>query len=359
MDTPASSYHIGGVPGAIAAFGEPAAAEAAAEAVVASGTATYVVYHTPNKPGEAPSLVRCGGDSGVIGQLLRENGAESLAPTATRYLRQHRVRWPHGDATPGLGTIFWVPKIPSMPTSEFHRWWEHEHGPKALRHHMGMWDYAQVSLVDAPTGGSFEGIDGIAVVQWPVVEDLTHRFFDSDVGAETIRADAASFTDGDNTHAVQMTEVVLAQPDLDAQRAPVWVTDYRALELGCSPEALWAVAGDFAAIGQWWPSGLVRCETDGTGRGAKRRLWFENGSSAVETLLHHRPDERMFELEITEGLAPGLQHYRCRYEIRATPDGCRLDFQPTALVDPGAGAVFGAMVDRGWPQVSAGLGGAL
>jgi len=220
---------------------------------------------------------------------------------------------------------------------------------------MGMWDYAQVSLLGDSEGPAFEGIDGIAVVQWPVAEDLQARFFDSDVGADVIRADAASFTDGANTHAVQMTETVLTQPEPAADGAPVWVTDYRHLDLECTPDALWDVVGDFGAICDWWPSGLERCDTDGEGQGATRRVFREDGGEFLEVLTHFRPDEQMFELEVTEGLRAGVLEYRCRYEVRSTATGCRLDWQPTAQVEPGALGVFAVMVDRGWPQVAPGL----
>ena len=50
-----------------------------------------------------------------------------------------------------------------------------------------------------------------------------------------------------------------------------------------------------------------------------------------------------------------IADYTCRYEIRATADGCRLDWSPRASVAVGAERVFGGIVDGGWAHVAEGL----
>lgn len=216
------------VGGVLGLYTGQAVATAAARRLAASD-ALAVAVHIPT-PGEvsAPSVVRAWG---AVDRLLSEldDADVGLYETSPRYLRRHLRRWELGAPTPGVGSIFLCPRRPGLTADEYHRLWELSHGPKALRHHVGMWDYEQVSIVARHHGPD---IDGVAVVQWPNAEDLADRFFDSEDGALIIRDDAASFTDLANTERYLMTEHLLVEAPWPDQ--PVSATDYRSLVLPAS-----------------------------------------------------------------------------------------------------------------------------
>lgn len=367
--------------GVVAVCADPEAALVAARAVADAGIAERLAVHVP-KPGvEAASVVRAVGDQDALltalGEALTAAGADgdmTLARTASRWFRRHRRIWEPGTATPGVGTVYWCRRRPELSPAEYHHAWTTSHGPLALEHHMGMWDYDQVSITgvvsaSGAVGAAFGDVDGVAVVQWPADEDLADRFFDGPEGAEAIRADASSFTDLAHTDRHLMTEIVLVEPDPATATHARWITDHRSHEFDRPVTDVWSVVGAWGDICDWWPSGLVSCETalepGGTalepGRTALepgrrvRRLTTADGRVITEALRHHRPDEAMFELEIVAGRPAGIEHYRCRYEVRPTDTGCRLDWQPSAIVSPGADATFAAVVDAGWRQVRDGL----
>ncbi len=319
--------------------------------------AVRVALHTPidSTTAAPPAVLRCVGDIGRLLDACRSVADLGLATIASRHLRRHRRVWPLGDPTPGIGTVFFCHPRADLSCAEFHRRWTTSHGPLALRHHMGMWDYDQISILEVHHGELLDPVAGIAVVQWPSHADLADRFFDGDAGAAAIRADAASFTDLDATASHLMIETVLGDPDPVTASGPCWITDHRSAVIACSVGACgrWS-----ATSGRSWTGGrdgLRSCSVTGSGVGARRELTRSDGGVVVEVLRHHRPDEAMFELELTEGLPPEIVRYRCRYEVRPDGDGCRLDWQPTALIDLGGAPVFGAMVDRGWESVRTGL----
>ena len=352
---------VAGERGVVALATDAVALRAVGEAVVADGTAIRAALHTPLDAGAGSpaALLRCVGDTARLAAACGEVADLGSATIASRYLRRHRRVWELGQPTPGLGTVFFCHKRADLTAEEFHRRWTSSHGPLALRHHMGMWDYDQVSVLEVHHGDVLGPVAGIAVVQWPSHADLTDRFFDGDEGAAAIRADAGSFTDLDATVSHLMTETVLGDPDPVTATGPCWLTDHRSVGFDRPVADVWAVVGDFGAILEWWPGGLATCVASGEGVGAIRRLTRDDGGIVVEVLRHHRDGEAMIELELTDGLPSGVVRYRCRYEVRADGDGSRLDWQPTALVDLGGAPVFGAMVDRGWDSVRTGLGAAL
>jgi hypothetical protein len=353
---------VAGERGVVAVASDPAALRAVGEAVVADGSAVRAALHAPLDAASTATpaaVLRCVGDTRRLVEALSEIADLGLATIASRHLRRHRRVWELGQPTPGLGTVFFCHKRPDLTAEEFNRRWTTSHGPLALRHHMGMWDYDQVSILEVHHGDLLAPVAGIAVVQWASHADLADRFFDGDEGAAAIRADAQSFTDLDATASHLMTETVLGEPDPVTAAGPCWLTDHRSVAFDRSVADVWSVVGDFGAILDWWPGGLAGCVTTGQGVGAVRRLTRDDGGVVVEVLRHHRDDEAMMELELTEGLPGGLVRYRCRYEVRPDGDGCRLDWQPTALVDLGGAPVFGAMVDHGWDAVRTGLLAAL
>jgi hypothetical protein len=357
-ETVAPPAGVAGERGVVAIASDAAALRAVGEAAVADGSAARAALHTPLDTAAAATpagVLRCVGDTRRLLDACGEVADLGLATVASRHLRRHRRVWDLGGPTPGVGTVFFCHKRPDLSAEEFNRRWTTSHGPLALRHHMGMWDYDQVSILEVHHGELLHAVAGIAVVQWPSHADLADRFFDGDEGAAAIRADAESFTDLDATASHLMTETMLGEPDPVTAAGPCWLTDHRTVAFDRPVAEVWRVVGDFGAILDWWPGGLVDCVATGTGVGAVRRLTRDDGGAVVEVLRHHRDDDAMMELELTEGLPDGLVRYRCRYEVRADGDGCRLDWQPTALVDLGGAPVFAAMVDRGWDSVRTGL----
>ena len=340
-----------GVTGAVAQLGDPAEAQRLGAHLAGDPRVRAVAVHT-DRSDDHWALVRATGDPDIIVDACRSTTGAAVAEIRSRRLRRHRVQWSTGDPTPGVSMVFDVARHPDLSTADFHRHWRDVHGPKALKHHIGMWDYDQLSLI----GGGAIDLDGIAVVSFPTLDDATHRFFDTDEGAEIIRADAAFFTDAATLGRRMTTEwIVKDDPDPASESGARqnW-TDHRSLDIPAPVADVWDVLGDFGALLDWWPAGLVALRVD-DGPPTTRTLERADGSTVIEQLVHHRPAERMFQLTITHGLADTVADYRCRYELRDTAAGCRLDWSPQASVSVGAEQVFAAIVDGGWGQVSEGL----
>lgn len=340
-----------GIAGAIARLSQVGPARALARRLADDDRVRAVAMHTDLENGDW-ALVRATGDAGVIVDASRAVPHAEVSEIRSRRLRRHRARWGAGVPTPGVSMVFDVARNADLSVEDFHRHWRDVHGPKALAHHLGMWDYDQLSVVD---GGDI-ALDGIAVVAFPTPDDASRRFFDTHEGAEIIRADAAFFTDSATLGRRFTTEWIFKDdPDPAASDGlrQDW-TDHRSLGFAASSDEVWAVLGDFGALLDWWPQGLAAVEVD-SGPPTTRTLERTDGSTVTEQLLHHRPDERMFQLAITHGLPDAVGDYTCRYELRDTTDGCRLDWSPRASVTVGAEPLFGAIVDGGWAQVADGL----
>jgi hypothetical protein len=125
--------------------------------------------------------------------------AELLAPLAdvalyrgtARHLR--RRPGPPTGRVPGVVVVFGVRARADLDLTAFDDHWRDSHGPKALRHHVGMDDYVQWTVTEALVGSA--GHDGFSLCGFPTVPHLRHRFFDSDAGRAVIGADAAAFVD--------------------------------------------------------------------------------------------------------------------------------------------------------------------
>ncbi len=329
-------------------------ADVAAVMAVGTGLATHpdvraVAVHTD---GDDWALLRATGDAAAIVDACRSIPGASTAEILSRRLRRHRVTWRADHASPGVSMVFDVRRRNGMAVEAFHRHWRDTHGPLALGHHLGMWDYDQLSVVP----GSEIDLDGVAVVGFPSAEDARTRFFDTDEGAEIIRADAASFTDPDTLGRRLTTEWVL-RDDADAASvdgaAQDWA-DHRSLHIDASPDDVWTVLGDFGGLLDWWPGGLDTIAVT-PGPPVARTLGRADGTTVVESLVHHRPAERMFQLRVDAGFPASVVDYTCRYEVRPTGAGCRLDWMPRARVAVGRESDFAAIVDGGWQRISEGL----
>jgi hypothetical protein len=339
-----------GRPGAAALCSSPEQADAVAASVAAERPESLVVHHGMES---GLSLVRATGDVDALLAAMDRGADVALYETASRQLLRHRRTWDLNTPSPGLSSIYITRARAGMSADDYHRYWEREHGPRALDHHMGMWDYNQVSVLRTVRG---DVVQGIAVVQWPRREELAERFTDGSIGTSIIRHDAAQFTDLGVLTSQPMHEQIVVDLPLPASGTVV-ITDARHLDIVRSADEVWARLGRFEAMLEWWPPSFTAClTTSSSGVGTTRTLTRADGTTVIERLLDYRPDERMLRLSIDEGLPPEIHSYTCRYEVRPVTDAtCRLDWYPRAVVDVAAVGLFGAIVDRGWPMVASGL----
>jgi hypothetical protein len=339
-----------GEPGAVAICSSHEAAMAAAEAAAPTAPTSLAVHLGLEK---AIGVVRATGDADALAEAMAPSADVGLHRTASRRLIRHRRTWGLGEPTPGITLLYFTRARPGLSSDDYHRQWERSHGPKALRHHLGMWDYTQVSATQALHGA---GVDGFAVTLWARPEELADRFTDGPTGTAVIQEDARQFTDLADLERHLMDERVLVEAPWVTPGSVV-ITDARELELDCPADVVWDLVGRFGAIDDWWPAGPRGVTTTSElGVGMARTLTLPDGTRAVERLFDLRPEERMLQLAIDEGLPPGVEGYTSRYEVRALGDDrCRLDWFPRATVDAAAVDVFGGLVDRGWAMVAEGV----
>lgn len=339
---------VNGLPGVVCETSDADQARARALELARVDVVDAVTVHV-GKPRE-PVLLRATGPTNWLTEAVATLPDAVVRETRNRYLRRHRVAWVPGEASPGVSVVYQVRRHRDLDKAEFHDHWERTHCPIALRHHLGMWDYQQVSVVADHTA---DPIDGLAIVQFGVAEDFHDRFFDGPEGRRVISADAASFTDSATTRRQITTEEVFkasaVQPSVMYD-----VADHRSLHFLAEPDEVWATLGDFSGFLNWWPGGFVACDM-AEGDPITRTLTRTDGSVAVEALIRHDDAERMFQLAVIQGMPAGVESYTCRYELRPTPSGCRLDWSPRAAVSGDAWPMLDAIVDQGWEHVSAGL----
>ncbi len=297
--------------------------------------------------------------TGDVTQLVSAASSADLGlhRTAIRRMLRHRRTWPIDTVTPSITQMYLSQRRPGLSPDDYHRYWEREHRDRALRHHMGMWDYSQVSVVETLTG---RHVDGITVTQWPRLEDLVERSTNGPDGSAVIREDASRFTDLPTLERIRMQERIIIEAPWP-QAGQVAITDARSAAFAVPADAVWRVLGQFDALDTWWPGGFLDLSASSEHMvGMTRRMTRHDGSTLMERLIEYRPDERMFQLTIDEGLASVIESYTCRYEVReVTKDSCRLDWYPRAIVHAESLATFSDVVDRGWPMVVEGLTQAL
>lgn len=92
----------------------------------------------------------------------------------------------------GVLALYAMVRRPDLSHDESDRHWRDAHAPLALRHHVGMTHYTQLSVVHTLRGPAW---DGFALCGFDSMEDLRERFFDGDEGRAAIRRDVARFAD--------------------------------------------------------------------------------------------------------------------------------------------------------------------
>ena len=78
----------------------------------------------------------------------------------------------------------------SSDTADSH--WRDVHAPLALRHHVGMTQYTQLSVVHTLDGEPYRGF---ALCEFDTEADFRDRFYDGPDGQQAIHADIAKFAD--------------------------------------------------------------------------------------------------------------------------------------------------------------------
>lgn len=94
-----------------------------------------------------------------------------------------------GERSPGIKYIGRLSFHPDLPASAARRSWD-IHVPLALRVHVGMDKYVRNWIVDASRG---RPAGGIAELNFPTLDDMLTRYFDSDRGKEEIMHDISHF----------------------------------------------------------------------------------------------------------------------------------------------------------------------
>lgn len=161
----------------------------------------------------APSfqaLVEVAGDEraqAVLGALC-DLGASHVYQVECRRLKAYPRTWPDGARTPGVEMLACVRRAPALGADAFHAHWRERHGPLALRHHAGLWEYRQqrVLAILSPHSPDF---DGIAVLGFPDAEAYRERLYDSPEGRAAISDDLARFVDLPRSEATFTGEYIL------------------------------------------------------------------------------------------------------------------------------------------------------
>jgi hypothetical protein len=122
-----------------------------------------------------------------------------------------------GRASTGVTAIFPMLHHPDLDHRRSDDHWRDTHAPLALRHHPGMWDYTQLSVVHTIQGPE---LDGFALCSFASLDDMKHKFFGDDHDREVIYADVASFANPRSPRRVVATETI------HGQRPPVPATTW-------------------------------------------------------------------------------------------------------------------------------------
>jgi uncharacterized protein (TIGR02118 family) len=102
------------------------------------------------------------------------------------------VQTPAAVSLPGVIGLYPMVRHPTLTHAEADRYWRDRHAPLALRHHVGMSHYTQLSVVHRIHGPEW---DGFALCGFDSLDDLRERFFDGPEGRAAIREDVARFAD--------------------------------------------------------------------------------------------------------------------------------------------------------------------
>jgi|TARA_B110000438_G_scaffold108778_1_gene106791 uncharacterized protein (TIGR02118 family) len=123
----------------------------------------------------------------------------------SRCIRERPQSSETGATSPGITAIFPLLRHPNFTHKQADSHWRDIHAPLALKHHPGMWDYTQLSIVQTFSGTP---IDGFALVSFESLIDMKERFFGDDNDREVIYKDVATFADSESPRRVITTETI-------------------------------------------------------------------------------------------------------------------------------------------------------
>ena len=106
-------------------------------------------------------------------------------------MRPQKLRT-EADPTTAVIQINAMVANPALTREEADTHWRDAHAPLALRHHVGMSQYVQLSVVHRLDGPDYAGF---ALCEFDSMDDLRDRFFDGPEGRAAILADIAVFAD--------------------------------------------------------------------------------------------------------------------------------------------------------------------
>jgi uncharacterized protein (TIGR02118 family) len=149
------------------------------------------------------ALIGCGFGGGAADGPEEHAAIEAvLAPARALghchlYRVDYRVMKAHGgfvvgERTPGVVMASTVRRAARLSAVDFDRHWKERHAPLALKHHVGMHDYRQLSTRAVLTDGS-PPWEGIALMGFPTASDFKTGLFDSPEGMKIIMADTERF----------------------------------------------------------------------------------------------------------------------------------------------------------------------
>jgi uncharacterized protein (TIGR02118 family) len=161
----------------------------------------------------APSfqaLVELEGDERAHSALeaFGDLGAAHLYRVECRRLKAYPRTWPDGARTPGVEMLACVRRAAALSPDAFDAHWRERHGPLALRHHAGVWEYRQQRVL-ATVSPHSPDFDGIAVLGFPSADAYRERLYDSPEGRAAIADDLARFVDLPRSESTFTGEYVL------------------------------------------------------------------------------------------------------------------------------------------------------
>ncbi len=178
-----------------------------------SGRASSVIVHVAHDGWDRRfvSAIRAVGPVDELATAVAPVGTRGVWEAEFRRVVDYERDWPDGEPSPGVGMVFGIWRLPELSYEQYDAYWRDKHAPLAIEHHVGMWDYTQCSfrrpLVDDATD-----YDGVAICQFPSLEDLKERFYGSPEGERAIAEDVVKFGDPNRGERVRMTEYVLCSP---------------------------------------------------------------------------------------------------------------------------------------------------
>ncbi len=156
------------------------------------------------------ALVELSGDSRAQAAVaaLRDQGGPHVYRVESRRVKAYPRSWPDGARTPGVEVLAAMRRNPALSRDDFDAQWREVHAPLALRHHPGLWEYRQNTVLGVETPGS-PAFDGIAVLGFPSVEDCASRLHASPQDGAAILADLGRFVDLARSEATVTGEYLL------------------------------------------------------------------------------------------------------------------------------------------------------